>query len=91
MLRCEPPLEPHVERYTYAECPKCKEHFVLYDEIHGENPYVRYTWWDTTDKSPYCSEYCCDQHVEEYGWEMEEEFERQEVEDLKREAAFRYE
>jgi len=91
MLISEPPLEPHVERYTYEECPCCKEFFVFHDEMHGENPDVRYAWWDHLEEHPLCSEECRDQVVEECGWEYEEDMELEEVEQLKREAMIRYE
>lgn len=81
----EPPLEPHVERFTYEECPNCKETFVLHDELHGSNPCIAIAWFD---QKPCCCESCRDKYVDEFSFEYEEEMNKKEIEELKKEANY---
>jgi len=79
MFNCEPPIDPPCERFTYAVCPNCKDNFVTHDEMHGENPDMKYAWFDKDESTPLCSESCCEEHVEEFGFEYDQEEEESEL------------
>ena len=66
-------LEPPTPDPEFELCPICKEYFITYDYVYGENKLMRYARWDHKKEVPICCDECLETYHEENAHDYEEE------------------